>query len=106
MIYKEALSQIEKSKVKLGFRYTVPTHGDGFVFTSYELIDITISSISELNKIQSEINRNLTNETALKKLGLFESSDLEVTLTFWYDSYPPVIMTLAKYIEYQSHSTP
>lgn len=105
MTYEQAKTSLENSGVQLNTTsYTMPTNNVGFpagsqVFTTYKLIDITITPKDKLAIVRAA-KVNLSNEDALKHLGLFDSNDLEVVLTFWYEGEHPKEMPLWEYQDY------
>jgi len=105
MTYEQAKKELDKSNVKLNSSsYTIQTNNSNqnngmIITTSYLLIDITITPKNKLKEIKL-LKTKLLNDGALKYLGLFDNSDLEVMLTFYYDQKPPIIRTLAEYLAY------
>jgi len=113
MNYEQAKEQRNKSTLKIGTsNYTILSNNIGFeigsrVHIPYILKDITISTVEKLDYVQFEKSKGLTDEDALKSLGLIDNEDLETMLTFKNDAVEGLkVMTLTPYLYYLEDSKP
>jgi hypothetical protein len=112
MTYDEALQQLIENNVKIGISpYPIQTNNEGYgagarVLTPFMLINITIAPENKIGEVMGEISKHSSNEEALKRLGLFNNSDLEIKLTFHYDGFPQQELTMKKYLNYRKFYLP